>query len=53
MTEKVGLPLNETTIAQQLKRADYATMAVGKVKASRVCFCPTMLPHPSVCRASQ
>ena len=30
MTEKVGLPLNETTLAQQLKKAGYATMAVGK-----------------------
>eukprot|EP01052_Picozoa_sp_SAG31_P080851 SAG31_NODE_40699_length_279_cov_0.883333_1_plen_32_part_10 len=30
MTETVGLPLNETTLATQLKRAGYSTMAVGK-----------------------
>ena len=30
MNEKVGLPLNETLIAGQLKKAQYATMAVGK-----------------------
>lgn len=30
MDEKVGLPLNETLIAGQLKKAQYATMAVGK-----------------------
>lgn len=29
-TESVGLPLNETTLAEQLKRANYTTAAVGK-----------------------
>jgi len=29
-TVNVGLPLNETTLAEQLKKADYATAAVGK-----------------------
>lgn len=29
-TVNVGLPLNETTVAEQLKHAGYATAAMGK-----------------------
>ena len=48
MTETVGLPLNETTLATQLKKAGYATMAVGAARAhGRPCpVLPTMATPP-------
>jgi arylsulfatase A-like enzyme len=37
----VGLPLNETTVAAQLKKASYATAAIGKWvrEHERACYC--------------
>ena len=46
MTETVGLPLNETTLGTQLKKAGYATVsAAGPARSDVAGTAAAVVPH--------